>query len=1045
MKKTRVILTAVICLLAVVMCLSACGKKNDLTAPENIRYDGTYITWNKVANAEYYMVQVGNAEAVRNNSTTFYYAGGETPFDVTVSAVCGDDSKSTTVNFKPLGRIENLTVANDGVVSWDTVAGATSYIVSINGAETSTTDTTMPIPVGSNRVKVKPAVTGDSSFWSRWSDEKNIYVHTAPSNIRYDGADLAWQGTAAAYEVNINGKIERVNGTQMAYASGNNDFSVSIKAVGDYVSTFDSAATTDEFHYLDTVRDMTVSDGIVSWSAVENAEGYMIKINGVALRNPLTENCYRDLVAGSSQDVQVMPYNNSGNYFSSWSAEKTIYLLEAPVVSWNHDLELDGDANNNLTWNTVNGAAGYKVRLTYNDNAEVFSYSEAQRAFAYAYTDVGVYTVEVMATAPIGSGDYYDSKYCAAYTIERLPAPTKPGNNFIISDKTNLAAGFTVNYIPVNGASGYQLYKDGVLVTGKQTTGSAISVNDIVDGAVIGEQHITYMVRAMGSHNVAGRSVKLPCLTANALSFDITVQATPQNPTMSGFVFSWDAVASNNGFSVMYSGSSYTAQINSYDLSTLQAGTYSISVCTRGNGAEILASNASAPVTVERLQAPTEIKITSDGNGTLEWRDVANAKSYQAYLDLSEQALDATAYGNMYQFIETDGTTLHMIAVANYYNTEKTVYYMTSQASPTQQFIRLSAPVFPEGAVANSIELLWNAPANINTAEYTPTYQVFSQIGEQIGGGDVNGLKFNIEYLAGGASYTFYVKAIGNDTKYLDSDYSVAITVYKLATPVFSLQDGKYVWSGVTNASSYYMEIDGVKVTDDIHVSGGTYSYTPRYTTATKHTVSLKAVGDGRNNLDSTPYNYEQKAVLLQAPVIEYGYSADAFTTGGSIVVTITTPSANASGYQYEIAGESITSTALTYSKVIQSPGSYMVRVKALGGAFDADETYYVDSQYAGGNTPVVLLASPAGFKINSDGVITWSDVQGRVAYKYQLSFNGGAYDEAVRTAYSATDVIDDYKQYRTITIKIWAVGNDGNIVDSAPIEWTWTNSSYVG
>ena len=207
-------------------------------------------------------------------------------------------------------------------------------------------------------------------------------------------------------------------------------------------------------------------------------------------------------------------------------------------------------------------------------------------------------------------------------------------------------------------------------------------------------------------------------------------------------------------------------------------------------------------------------------------------------------------------------------------------------------------------------------------------------------GGVQNGTRFNVKYLEGGKSYTFRIKAIGNDSKYLDSDLSVAVTVYKLATPTMTIKNGQYTWQGVANASSYVLEIDGVRVNNDIHVSGSEYSFTPHYTEIGNHNVRLYAVGDGYNNINSDAFTYVQTVKACLAPEIGYGYSSDTFVNGGTISATIVTPSANCSGYLYEIAGESITSDRLTESKPIESTGTYYVRVKALGGTFDAKASY---------------------------------------------------------------------------------------------------------
>lgn len=1055
-KKWLVLVLSVLSVLAAMIALAACGGKG-YSGPDNIAYDGQYITWDKAqvavigTSADYYNVSINGGEKQRSNSTTYAYASSET-FEVTVAAVFdGKEKASASVTFKPLPAIEEVFIADDGSLSWNAVVGANAYSLTINGQAATTTDTHYELPAGNSRVKVKPIVSGDSTFYSSWSKEVSASIYNTPTNIKYDGATLSWTGNASEYLVTVNGvpMSETARGNSCQLNSENKDFTVEVKALGNHTSTYDSKAASEEFHYLDPVTDLVVEDGILKWTAIAGAEGYKVKIGGVEQKETVTQAEYDKIPAGASKDVSVMPVNNSGNYFSSWSVVKRVYILETPVLQWNNDLELDGEANNNVTWNAVNAAGGYTVRLMKDGVVQkTEGISVAQLYFAEAYHDVGVYTVEVKANAESGEANYYDSKYSAPITVERLAAPRAAAQNFIHSDPDNLAAGFTVNFIGVNGASGYQLYKDGAPLNGKYTANSsALTDNNVTIPSNMAEQNFTYMVRSMGGHKtVSGKDyITLPCLTESALSFNIIVQATPQNPIMDGYDLTWDATAGTNGYTVSYSGTNVTASAERLSLKTLNAGTCSVTVCARGNGSNVLASNVSTPVTIERLQAPTNIRITPEKEGTLEWDEVSNATGYQVFLDLSERALDENAYDEMYQFIKTNGTTLSMVAVANKYNENQTLYYMSSENSPTQQFIRLEAPTFPEGAVANSIELLWNAPANINTAEYTPTYQLYSAIDTQIGGGDVNGTRYNIEHLEGGKSHNFYVKAVGNETKYLDSELSVVKTVYKLQTPSFKIQDDKYVWDNVTNASSYVMMIDGVKVSDEFHISGSSYSYVPRFTSAGEHIVTLQAIGDGRNNLNSKEYRFTQKTQVLQSPVISYKYSAETFVKGGTIDVTIKTSSPNAKNYQYEIAGESITSSQLTYSKVIKSVGKYSIRVKALGGVFDAGGIYYIDSAYAGGTAAdvIVLLGAPSSssFSLNTDGVFRWGAISGAFGYDYQISYDDADYGAESHTAYNALDPIKDYTSHRTIKIRVRARGgNNGKTVTSEWIEFTWTN-----
>lgn len=1045
-------LAILICLLVLVvgatLAFTACNKDDlqSLYKPTNITYDGARISWDKVELAEHYTVSINGGEAKRVNTNMYTFASTGEEFDVTVSSVMGDKSYSETRHFIPLDTIENISVSNDGVLSWSDVVGATAYRVSVNG-ETLAQDLTEPRYVaqaGNSRIKVRAIVSGDDSYYSVWSTEKQINVYSAPSEINYDGEKLTWLGNASKYQVNVNGETLNATGSQLIYNSQNRDFSVEIKAIGDHTYSFDSAVSQETFHYLQPVRNIVVENGILNWEGVESAEGYEVRVNNVIQKDQLTDSSYDKLTAGIQNAVEVRPFNKSGKYFSTWSEVKNVYILNTPVTRWNADLDLDGEANNNYIWDLVNGASGYVVSLEKNGAETTHAFGSTITSFGYAYAEIGTYKVRIKAVADSTNTDYCDSKFSDAITVERLSAPNLVS---VISDPSNLNSGFTVNYTGVAGANGYQLYKDGALQEGKFSTVLAITDNSVAEDSVSTIQNYNYSVRSMGAVKTVngGVYVTLPCLSTSALSFNITVQAMPTSLDMDGFNASWTSVAGANGYAVRYSGNTYVSSQTSYNLSTLKAGRYEVAICTRGNGSTTLASNYTASIEVQRLVAPSNIRISyGSGEGLLDFDRVANATSFEVRYDENAEAIPEDAWDNMYQFIRETGTTLNIISVANKWNENHTTYYMTSEASQTQQFIRLSAPTFPEAPFANSTEFVWNAPANINTAEYTPTYQVYESEVMQTGG-EMNGTRYSIKYLDGGTNYVFRVKAVGNDTKYLDSEMSISVPIYKLATPQMSIVNNEYRWNWVTNASAYVMEIDGVRVSNEQHVSGREYTYKPNYSTIGTHTVKLYAVGDsGYNNINSDTFTYQQVVKQCLAPEISFRYNAEQVVNGGAIEVSITTPSANCTNYQYEIAGESRTSDKLIESKIMESAGSYNIRVKALGGTFDNDEVYYIDSQYAGGGTGyyITLLAPPtqASFSLNSDGAFKWATITGAFGYDYQVKFEDGEYSDMTHVGQAALNPISNFRNYKTITIRVRATGNGDNVVTSAWIEYTWTN-----
>ncbi len=1051
MKNKKYLFLAVLIVVAIMtLTFTACEKAEDALnkfiapAPENIRYDGNIITWDKTS-ADYYYISINEGAKTRVNTNSYAYAT-ESSFNVSVYAVYSDKENSSSATFNPLAPISTLYVDDNGTVRWDAVSGAGAYSVSVNGTVTEVTETSFSfLKVGSNVVKVKPIVSGDPSYFSKWTQEKQISICAAPTSVKYDGATITWAGNASNYEVIVNGASTVVNKREFDYNSENKDFSVEIKGIGNHTTTFDSAVTTEEFKYLDAVTNISVVDGNLHWDPVDGAKGYKLRVDGVISKDSVVgATTYEKLASGRSIRMSLLAYNDEGNYFSSWSAEKTIFLLEAPTPQWNTSLELDGEANNNYVWDAVNGANGYTVSVTKNGETTSTVLAEVYRAFAHDYKEVGVYTVKVKANAPTNNPDYYDSKYSVETTVERLASPKAATKNFIVSDPSDLGKGFTVNYVPVNGAKGYQLYKDGVLVSGKYSTASAITDTNVSSDKVASEQKYTYVVRSMGDVKVSsGKTyVRLPSLTESSLSFDITVQAVPTNIYMDGFYVKWDSVVGNNGYAVGYAGQEVIAQSENHDMSTIAPGTYDVKVCTRGNGEGALASAFSAGLTVKRLSAPTGIRIDAgEGNGLLSYNTISDAKSYSVFLDLSDTSIDENARQNMYDYVTEQGTLISMTSNANYYNGDKTIYYMTSPISPTYQFIRLSSPTFPEGALSSQKELMWSAPKNINTNEYTPTYTVFQS--DVAMSGQYNSTKFNLTTLEGGKDYSFSVKAVGNGTKYLDSKVSKTLSFHKIATPTLIVDGNGYSWNSVTNSSAYVLEIDGVKVNDNIHVAGNYYTFMPYYNKIGSHSVKLYAIGDGVNTVQSEPTSYNQTVEALQAPEIKSYYDHDVFTTGGKIFAEIIKQTPHAKNYQYEIAGAAITSDKTSASQIIASAGSYTIKVKAAGGVIE-DGIYYIDSQYTAEQN-IHLLPAPTknSFAITADGVIKWANVSGSVGYDYCIVFDlDEEFSDAdiKHTGYTSI-AIENYNSYRYIKIRVRASSNGSpNKVNSEWVEWTWTN-----
>lgn len=1079
-KKILYVIGLLIVLIASIATIAACkGGENplSLSAPTNLNYDGAVITWNAVENADRYTVCINDGQEYTATTNRHAYQANNSEFKVSVKAVSvliSDKviaSEATVMNFKPLGKVDELRVSESGVVTWDLVDNATAYAVRFNGNSSNVITVVVPelteIPEGRQSIQVRPIIEGDNSYYSTWSTAKTVtkLQTVAVKDISYADGIIKWPGINGAnggYEVYINDvKVDTVNTTSYEYNAANSSFDVKIKPVGNHIDTFDGAVSESKsFVYLDTVTGINVEDGILRWDEVAGAASYKVTVGSRIF--DVTTNSYEGLVAGESSVVKVMPVANGGdssNYFSVWSTPVTVTILKAPVLKWNDQLELDGEANNNITWDGINQAKGYTVKVTNPDgNEQTYTYGEIERAYANAYLETGVYTVEVKANSDIADGSVSDSKYSAPVKVIRLAAPERVSSGFITSNADSLANGFTVTYKAVTNAGGYVLMRDG---ESNVLTNSAnqlqFHVNDLVSDNVINGQTYTYGIRSAGSSfNQATGTKILGSLSSNPLSFEISILPTPATPTISGYTYSFGAVANSEGYAVSRSGQTQYSEATSFDLSGLEAGTTSVSVCARGNGSTVLPSNYTAAIPVVRLAAPYDIKIarTDNSEGQLGFSGpqpgTAKQITYTVVFENESKDYLVNEIENINSMISTRGTPVHMVANANDYDINGTTYYMTSPNSQTVTFIKLEAPTFGQKAFSNT-QFLWNAPTNIGA--YSPTYHIYNNKNQNVYNGAQNSEAFDISDFEAG-EYQFTIRALGDGQTIVDSDLSEPRTIYKLATPEVRRENGQYVWNGVPDTTSYAVYIDGELAYAENHVSGTlNYSLTPKFENLKDYEVEVFAVGDGGyQTVDSAPCRIEQKVIQLATPEFKLSYDSETYNkNNGNLVVEITTGSDYNKGYAVTVGDYrgTIEEGQTTFKVNPANPGSYTATVFALGGNFDDDGNYYFDSQAQGGSSryQVTLLGSVNADKIEitTDKVLKWVTVTSAISYEVVYSINGGEEVTISTSNTSTTELIQKLAENRdanTVTVRVRAVGNGqtGTIISGEWVERTFYN-----
>ena len=1085
--KCKILSTLLLSILALVMLfsMSACGgdiidEVLSLDPPQNLKYSGSAVTWDTVEGAAKYVVKVNDGTEIPVTSTSFSYSS---KVDFTISVKASTESgkvmsEATVATFKYLGAVDSLELTEEGAVTWLPVDGATSYLIKLNGEEISVGNATSysDFGVGLNSISVRPVVDGDSSYFSPWCSAINVTVlgTVDAEKIAYDGEYITFPSVTSAkgYNIYINGEILEENTTskKIAYDAGNSDFSVTIQALGNPQQKILNGAESEakEFIYLDNVTGVRIENGVLKWDAVEKADGYQLKIGNNIVAKNLTKTQYDDgryLVAGRNLEISLKPISSDKACFSSFSTPVSIFLLEAPVLQWNTDLSLDG-GEYSIFWNEVQGAIGYEISVTDPTNhVTTYTYGASEAHFAHDYEMVGTYTVTARALANEASDSIYSSLLSKEVVVIRPENPKKSGSGFIVSNPTDLSAGFTVTCEHNSKATSYQLYKNDLLIA--TSTRPQFVVSNLVNEDVIDGQEDLYSIKLIGGVRTVGGKITATLNSLGTLEFPITILATPQNVMMEGYTVKYESVVdANNGYAITGAGSAaaVTEMTTSRDLSSdLQAGNYNLQVCAKGNGSDVLASNYSPIIRVHRLAAPYDIKIDTalSGNGVLTYSVENGTRSIELWIDNQKINSIDNVIDNMNDYVKTSGTYVKLVAVCNDYGQDG-VYYMSSMASNTKQFIKLEAP---SNLTFDNTHLKWNMEG-INTAQIAGlTFQIFNE-SNVLAAASQSDRSYDISHLEGGRTYTFTVVARGNGETYINSDPSAPAEIYKLDTPIVRTEGNNYVWDSVSDATSYAVTVDGVIYDTDYHQSGSQFIFNPAsaFDRVKTYTLTFTAIGDGGiDTINSAPLVIEQEVDIMAKPDFRISYSSDVYDPQAKIMVDITSPSPFATGYRYTIFnGETKELTGANsthFEHIAATPGEYKFYVYALGETFDDNGVYLIDSEARGGDAYTIYLLgtiNKTSMKLSGDGRLTFDTIDKADGYgiKVVLTTANGTFTYETTETTSAFDIskaisqgkiagISNYKEVTSVHAEVYARAVLPNKVQGITQSQDWTGNLH--
>lgn len=1084
-KKLAFLALSAVTIFACATFMSACGKVGKVSS-STLLYDGNYVTWGEVKNAEGYVVTVnGKIYDAEDTKLRVPAKASDEEVEISVAAIGkkGKEGEATTRIFYRLDKMEksSITFDEEGVMSWEEVEGADEYIISLNNEEFTVTDTEFEDFVygKQNDIKIKPSISDGSSF-STWSDKISKMYLGSPTNIKYDGATLTWTGsnvsTCLGYSIYIDGNIyeELVTEKQYAYNAGESSFDVEIKAVGEDIvngASYSSPLSEQKsFIYLPRLAQEDLEydqdTATLNWPQIEHAKSYLVKLNHDSAPVSVTKNSI-SLSAGESHNVSIMAVADTGEtFFSMYSEPKPMYILKAPQPTWSGATFEAGKNEMVVSWNAVTGATGYSVNLKkYKDgrlekDETVSDGTVATRYFEYAFLEAGKYELTVQALTT--NENAYPSALSTKFTITRLEAPTLPAQGYVKSNPNDLSAGFELNWNSVYGASGYNIYKDGSKIASTENVNETSKrIYDIVDENIETEEKIDYTIQSVGK--VDGHTIFLPSIntTEHLRHVEITVNAKPSEMSFSGWNASWTGVAQNaNGYSVKINGTYNSANNETYSLQTIEtAGDHQIAVCTRGNGGTLLPSNYTENYLVQKLNAPKNLTIgTTENEGTLKWEGDDRCSSYSITIKSTEQNFRTSEIGYaIADLISKEGVAIGVTAIANTPSPDGTAYYLTSNESQVVEFKKLAAPTFGEVKVSGK-KLIWNKPENAGA--FQPNYRVYTGDGTLIPGLETSNEKelLSRDYPAG--KYTFKVQAIGDGTHYINSDLTEKEAEIRiLETPTITRTETGYAWKSVNYANGYVLMIEETAVDSKLFTYDAVkdmYEYTPtQFTAIQEYDISIYARGDGgRELVDSVAYEFVQLTDELDTPDISVGYNKARYEIDGKVQVTVLNEVPYATGYVFEVGNSaSGKKTELLYEVKPSAPGELDINVYAVGGRFDDNGVYRLNSQISshkeGNPKKITLLGRPSTENIQKDtyGNLAWSKIDGsgydvEVTYRDEFDVEHTVTFELLSQNQNGLDK-DKLEEKgvmpkRIVKVRVAAKGNGTTIISSAYGEREW-------
>ncbi len=838
---------------------------------ESIQYDGETLSWDAVEGAVSYKVSIEGVEYEVGNGVTCMPLDREDNFSVSILACANNEEHCNAetngiADFTYLKKIDQVFVSDRESLSglyhfsWNAPSNNVEYYeTDFNGVKAKyDASSSLSFPIGEDAAgkctfKVKPASTVKNTY-SKWT-EKVVTVLETPHDFEYDPDHhlITWHADSAtsfkvSEEDNLSLDTVDINGAAFKNQNANPDpeephtyvylespetFSLTVVSMGNLANDIlSSRAAVRKFTKLDDVDNLRVEYSTVSWVPNANATQYNVRVteekseDNVIIHEVTTVTVpyydgLQEIYAKTytNEDGTLIPLENRQTVqykvavrpeinsveesdivsYSSWE-EVLVVMISAPEIRW---------SENSIAWDSVPGASGYSVRLTYKEKVQLISL-DGNDKLIWSFnqdnsTQSGEYSVCVYANYNTNqasdANNRQGSNASNSIKIIVLPAPER---YTVISNSDALAYGFasegsTGRTDPSKEFSGASAGFDNPELQFYFNTVDYATYYEIshrYDGQYIGQEED-------GSIDFA----------ENKEFGTIDIIDSKDD--------SWDKYFTINTLISGASGRKDTLYIyakvdetKSYDAE---------------KGIVVLNSNFSQAIEITKLATPSDIRIGADGN--LTWNAVNQNSGYKIYIKCIESGTEHHKPSDLSQVYTVYDTTFDVtnkitqpgryeVYVAALGNNNIIV---SSNYSNALTVVKLATPTNARVEKNDSnLAVVWDyIPFEADDYVYNPSsYQIaIGDHTESIGlENNSLGNSFNVEdyaqFIPASSPVRFVVKAVGdllakNNVYVLDSEYSKTITLKRLDDPSTVEANAECVSWGRIDYADFYEVYDG--------------------------------------------------------------------------------------------------------------------------------------------------------------------------------------------------------------------------------------------